>query len=122
MPRKEPTVATSGPRRAFLQSTLRSTIISGASIALYPALGAAREFSKAGAQTPKSFPTMKQFELDEITVADLQDGMKSGKFTARSLVEKYQARIAEIDKDGPAINSIIELNPDVLAIADALVE
>ena len=120
MPRKEPTVATSGPRRAFLQSTLRSTIISGASIALYPALGAAREFSKAGAQTPKSFPTMKQFELDEITVADLQDGMKSGKFTARSLVEKYQARIAEIDKDGPAINSIIELNPDVLAIADAL--
>jgi amidase len=120
MPRKEPTVATSGPRRAFLQSTLRSTIISGASIALYPALGAAREFSKAGAQTPKSFPTMKQFELDEITVADLQDGMKSGKFTARSLVEKYQARIAELDKEGPAINSIIELNPDVLAIADAL--
>jgi amidase len=120
MPRKEPTVATSGPRRAFLQSTLRSTIISGASIALYPALGAAREFSKVGAQTPKSFPAMKQFELDEITVADLQDGMKSGKFTARSLVEKYQARIAELDKEGPAINSIIELNPDVLAIADTL--
>jgi amidase len=63
---------------------------------------------------------VKPFELDEITISDLQDGMKSGKFTARSLVEKYQARIADIDKQGPSINSIIQLNPDALAIADAL--
>jgi amidase len=87
---------------------------------LYPALGAARDLSSAAAQTPHPFPTVKSFELDEITVADLQDGMKSGKFTVRSLLEKYQGRIAEIDKQGPAINSIIELNPDALAIADAL--
>jgi len=46
--------------------------------------------------------------------------MKSGKYTARSLVEKYHARIEEIDKRGPAINAIIELNPDALSIADAL--
>jgi amidase len=46
--------------------------------------------------------------------------MNSGKFTARSLVEKYTARIDEIDKHGPAINSIIELNPDALSIADTL--
>jgi len=46
--------------------------------------------------------------------------MKSGKFTARSLVEKYAVRIGEIDKSGPAVNAIIELNPDALAIADAL--
>ena len=63
---------------------------------------------------------VKSFELDEITIADLQDGMKSGKFTARSLAEKYTARIAEIDKQGPAINSVLELNPDALAIADSL--
>jgi amidase len=48
--------------------------------------------------------------------------MKSGKYTARSLVEKYHARIEEIDKRGPAINAIIELNPDALSIADALDE
>jgi amidase len=119
MPRKERAPTTSGSRRAFLQSTLQSTIASGTALALYPALGAARELSSA-AQTPKSFPAVETFELDEITIADLQDGMKSGKFTARSLVEKYQARIAEIDKQGPAINSIIELNPDAPAIADAL--
>src|ERR1700674_4769782 len=82
---------------------------------LYPALGAARE----SASDVRS-SDIKPFELDEITITDLQDGMKSGKFTARSLVEKYSARIDEIDKHGPAINSVLELNPDALAIADAL--
>jgi amidase len=67
-----------------------------------------------------SAASIKAFELDEITISDLQEGMKSGKFTARSLVEEYQERIGEIDKKGPAINSIIQLNPDAVAIADAL--
>ncbi len=63
---------------------------------------------------------MKPFELDEITIVELQDGMKADKFTARSLVEKYTARIGEVDKHGPALNSVIELNPDAPSIADAL--
>ena len=62
----------------------------------------------------------KPFELDEITIAELQNGMKSGRFTARSLAEKYLSRIDEIDKRGPHINSVIEINPDALAIADVL--
>jgi len=60
------------------------------------------------------------FELDEATVTDLQARMKSGELTARSLAEKYLSRIDEIDKRGPAINAIIELNPDALAIAEGL--
>jgi amidase len=60
------------------------------------------------------------FELEEVTIAELQAGMKSGKWTARSLAEKYLSRIEKIDKQGPAINSIIELNPDALSIADSL--
>jgi len=60
------------------------------------------------------------FELDEITISDLQDGMKSGKYTSRSITEKYLARIDAIDKQGPALNAIIELNPDALSIADAM--
>jgi amidase len=63
---------------------------------------------------------IKPFELDEITIAELQDGMKSGKYTARSIAELYLARIEAIDKNGPTINSVIETNPDALAIADAL--
>jgi amidase len=56
--------------------------------------------------------------LDELTVHDLQQGMSSGKFSARSLTEKYLARIDAIDKR--TINSVIELNPDALAIAAQL--
>jgi amidase len=66
---------------------------------------------------------MRAFELDEITIAELQAGMKSGRFSARGLVEKYTARIVEIDragKLGPGLNSVIELNPDSMSIAGAL--
>lgn len=115
MPRDARKANASASRRSFL----KSTIASGTAVALYPALGAARS-SASLAQAPAPAPNVKPFDLDEITISDLQDGMQSGKFTARSLVEKYQARIAEIDKQGPAINSVIQLNPDALAIADAL--
>jgi amidase len=57
------------------------------------------------------------FELDELTIAELQTGMSSGKYTAQSLTRKYLDRIDDIDKHGPAINSVIELNPDALPIA-----
>src|SRR5262245_46061640 len=60
------------------------------------------------------------FELDEVTVAQLQDGMQSGRFTARRLAELYLQRIEAIDRSGPALRSIIEINPDALTIADAL--
>jgi amidase len=103
-------------RRSFLK-----TALIGGSVAtltpIYPALGAAREIG-----CPAAAVEVKPFELDEITIADLQDGMKSRRFTARSLVEKYSARIEEIDKHGPAVNSIIELNPDALSIAERLDE
>jgi amidase len=101
-------------RRSFLQ-----TAVIGGAVATftprYPALAAAREIA-----LPETSTDIKSYELDEITISDLQDGMQSGKFTARSLVEKYSARIDEIDKHGPAINSVIELNPDALSIADTL--
>ncbi|HEY2975404.1 MAG TPA: amidase [Pyrinomonadaceae bacterium] len=62
----------------------------------------------------------KEFELEELTISELQDGMKSGRFTARSLVKKYLDRIDEIDDKGPAIHSVIEINPDAISIAEAL--
>jgi amidase len=60
------------------------------------------------------------FELDEMGIDELQQGMKSGELTARSISERYLTRIEALDKRGPAINAIIELNPDALAIADRL--
>src|SRR5215475_14552034 len=65
-------------------------------------------------------PAVGSFELDEKTIAELQEAMKSGGLTARSIAEKYLSRIAAIDKQGPRLNSVIELNPDAATIADAL--
>lgn len=84
-----------------------------------PALTGMRAFGAAASpRPPKS--SVRPFELDEVTISDLQDGMNSGKFTAHSLAEKYLARIKEIDKAGPAVNAVIEVNPDALSIADGL--
>src|SRR6266852_1049904 len=126
MPRKIRSARFAADRRGFL----RTTLIGGAaaiSPALYPALAAARSNAQgtpaprsAQASQPTPAPEVTSFELDEVTISDLQDGMKSGKFTARSLVEKYSQRIDDIDKHGPTINSVLELNPDALSIADAL--
>jgi amidase len=60
------------------------------------------------------------FELNEATIDDLQQKMKKGSHTSRSITELYLQRIDAIDKKGPAINAVIELNPDALAQADAL--
>lgn len=63
---------------------------------------------------------MKAFELEELTVVELQKGLTSGRFTAAGLVKSYLGRITEIDHEGPRLKSVIELNPDALAIAREL--
>jgi amidase len=60
------------------------------------------------------------FELEEATVTQLQELMRTGAHTARSLAEAYLTRIRALDGDGPTLRSVIELNPDALALADAL--
>ena len=62
----------------------------------------------------------EDFKLNEITIDELQQKMKSGEYTSRSITEMYLKRINDIDKNGPAINAVIELNPDALNIADGL--
>src|SRR5262245_63273940 len=101
------------PRRLFL----KTAVISGTAATIYPALGAARSFA---APSTASAPEVPAFELDEVTVSQLQSDLESKKYTAHSLAEKYLRRIEEVDKDGPAVNSVIEVNPDALSIADEL--
>jgi len=60
------------------------------------------------------------FALDELTIDDLQKRMRDGTETARSLAQQYLTRIDAIDQRGPAINSVLELNPDALSIAAEL--
>jgi amidase len=60
------------------------------------------------------------FQFEETTVARLQAEMQAGRLSARALTEHYLGRIAELDKKGPALRSIIETNPEALELADAL--
>lgn len=61
--------------------------------------------------------TVKSFELDEMTVNELQEAMRTGKMTAKDITQKYLDRIREID---PKINSVVETNPDAISIAEQL--
>ena len=60
------------------------------------------------------------FSFAEATIEDLQNRMGAGQLTAHQLTLAYLERIAQIDRAGPKLNSVIELNPDALALADAL--
>jgi amidase len=79
--------------------------------------GDTRRSSDLGPRTPHLAPP--PFELEDLSVAELQAGMRSGAYTARGITERFLARIDEMDKRGPAINSVIEINPDALALAGA---
>src|SRR4051794_20003445 len=68
----------------------------------------------AAQTTPAPFP------LEEATVSQLQEWMTSGRYTARQITELYLTRIEEIDRRGPELRSVIEINPDAASIADAL--
>ena len=85
-----------------------------ATLTALPALADAADLRPAAADVPSAPPA---FDLDEATIASLQQAMATGRLTAVGITERYLARIRAIDKAGPTINAIIELNPDALAIA-----
>jgi amidase len=92
------------------------------------ALGAAALVGQAGcapgrtpdAGAPQAAPDYESFALHEATVDSLQEGMRSGRLTARSVTELYLARIEALNRKGPELRAIIETNPEALQIADRL--
>jgi amidase len=101
-------------RRKFLNST-KFAVVAAAALPSLPSSAAVRASAE-----PIGWATLKSFEFGEITVAGLQQALQSGRLSARSITEKYLARIEEADKNGPGVNSVIETNPDALAIAEEL--
>lgn len=87
---------------------------SAAAVAAVPAFSARRVLAAAA---PKP-ATSKPFAFEEATIADLQARMQSGALTSQMLTKAYLARIEALDKGH--VNSVIEVNPDALAIAEAL--
>ncbi|HYC38423.1 MAG TPA: amidase [Usitatibacter sp.] len=92
-------------RRDFLAATAAGTL---ASLAVSSA-------EAAGPSEPAS-----KFTLEEASLASLARRMQEGTATAKSLAEAYLARIAALDRAGPQLRAVIELNPEALAIAEAL--
>jgi amidase len=106
-------------RRAFLghAAVLGAAVAGG--IKLPGGHGEAAEPAKPSGPDGAA-PGVAPFELEEITIAELQAGMASGRYTARRVVELYLARIAAMDRAGVSLRSIIETNPDALTRAEEL--
>jgi amidase len=117
-PRATPIADLRVDRRAFVEKA--------ATLALAPVLmaqssGAARPDPAAADEGDESTGAFARVsELDEVTISALADSMASGRMTARAIVDIYLDAIARVDRSGPAINAVLEINPDAREIADAL--
>jgi amidase len=102
-------------RRDFL----RASAISAAALGVGDAAEAETVSRRSDGERNGGF-RVPEFELEEATIADLQRDMVSGKQTSHSITAAYLERIAAMDRQGPSLHSVIETNPDALAIADSL--
>ena len=99
-------------RRRFIGATA----LGGAALAVVPT--ACEREGSTESPTRGDASTVEAFQLDEVTVDELQRSMESGERSARSITELYLSRIEALDRQGPELRSIIEMNPDALQIAD----
>ena len=93
-------------RRKFLQSSVALAISASATV--------------MGSNAMAATKLTADIDVVEADIVTLQAAMQSGKTTSLALVRAYLARIRAIDKSGPRINAVIELNPDAIGIARAL--
>ncbi len=100
-------------RRNFI----RNSSVAGLSVSTLAVASCTNQTEKTTTNTPAF---TDDFVLNEATIGDLQQKMKAGQYTSADLTKLYLARIQAIDKAGPKLNSVIEINPDALAIAEAM--
>lgn len=98
-------------RRNFLKNSSAA----GASVAAISLLGCKEESAPKIDVTDNKAEDL--FELNEATIDSLQEAMKSGKYSSQKITQLYLDRIQQIDKSGPKLNSVIEINPDAISIA-----
>ena len=94
-------------RRSFLQYGIAATIVGPHPLTPSPRV-------ERGNEPSNDVPPRHDFDLEEATVAQLQDAMRTGARTSRSICAAYLARIAELD---PQLHAVLETNPDALAVA-----
>src|SRR4051812_47662228 len=93
----------------------------GAGLAAAAALGTRVRQGRAQAEAePPPAKPAKSFPYEEMTIREMDEGLVAGRFTSLQITEAYLARIEELDRKGPALHAVIELNPDALQIAEQL--
>ncbi len=97
-------------RRNFIKKTATAGVITTFSAAAAATLPVT---SKPTGETISA----PDFDWNEVTILELQTQMQNGKISAQELTKMYLKRIARLDKDGPRLSAVIEVNPDALAIA-----
>jgi len=83
-------------------------------------LGACKPLTHRDEEDKQEKDAAGSFELDELTISDLQQRMADGRYTSVRITELYLERINNIDRDGPMLNAVIEINPGALMIADEM--
>jgi amidase len=107
----------SGAGRISRRRFLRYTAATGVAATTAPSLAAPASAATADRRNGVPVP---RFEWAEATIAELQAAMRRGDVTSRQLTQAYISRITEVDFNGPRLNSVLEINPDALTIADEL--
>lgn len=117
MPSSTPPDSSSVSRRAFVGASVAglATAVGLDALPLH-----AQPIHAGPVHAPEQMHDVPPFELEELTIAELQRGMASGRFTSRSLCEKYLTRIHEVNTRGPTLRAVLQSNPDALRMADAL--
>ena len=84
------------------------------------ACGQTADQRPSGPVVASASAAQRPFELDELSLSDLAASMASGDHSARSVTAAYLSQVEQLDRQGPALRSVIETNPDALEIAEAL--
>lgn len=100
-------------RRNFIKATSMAGITLSA-LSLNACVPASKKEEKDDTKIPDDF------ELNEVTVDMLQQKMQSKQYTSHAITQLYLTRINDVDKNGPKLNAVIELNPEALDIANAM--
>jgi amidase len=105
---------------SITRRTLLKTSLLGGALAAAGPLSGLSESAVAQAASKAPATAVPSFDLEETTIASLQQRMTSGELTSRAITEKYLTRIQALDRQGPNLRSVLEINPDALAIAESL--
>ena len=106
-------------RRNFIKnSSLAGLTLASVGVAASCNIASVKEKKEVPEKTPAL--NAADFVLNEMTIDELQKKMQTGEYTSRSITQLYLGRIDAIDKKGPSINAVIEINPDALSIADSM--